>query len=56
MPDDAVPDSYTTRFVIVRQDQHVTWRGDLLPGDPSALAAHPGAAGTSGVSGVGVAA
>jgi len=44
VPDDLVPPSYTTRYAIVRQDQHVAWRGDVLPDDPSALAALLGAA------------
>lgn len=43
VPDDVVPDSYGTRYVIARQDQHVAWRGDELPADPSALAALLGA-------------
>ncbi|MFE5291579.1 FAD-dependent monooxygenase [Isoptericola sp. NPDC056618] len=43
VPDDLVPASYATRYVIARQDQHVAWRGDVLPDDPSALAALLGA-------------
>ncbi|WP_072803238.1 FAD-dependent monooxygenase [Rhodococcoides yunnanense] len=32
-----VPETYRHRFVIVRDDQHVAWRGDQAPGDPNAL-------------------
>lgn len=35
--DDDVRSAYTTRYVIVRPDQHVAWRGDTLPADPEAM-------------------
>ncbi|WP_167132042.1 FAD-dependent monooxygenase [Paramicrobacterium chengjingii] len=39
----ALPDSYTSEYVIVRQDQHVAWRGPRLPSDVNAFAARLGA-------------
>lgn len=35
--DDPLRAVYTSRFVVVRPDQHVAWRGDALPDDPAAL-------------------
>jgi hypothetical protein len=34
---DAPPDAYKHKLVLARPDQHVAWRGDILPGDPHAL-------------------
>lgn len=31
------PDEYTSDLVIVREDQHVAWRGDAAPADPGGL-------------------
>ena len=37
-PDDPrLPDLYGARFALIRPDQHVAWRGDDLPGDPTPL-------------------
>lgn len=52
--DDPLRAVYTSRFVIVRPDQHVAWRGDALPDDPAALidllrGAAPGKAGRNGL-------
>ena len=38
MPADLMP-LYEKRFVLVRPDGHVCWRGDALPDDPQAVAA-----------------
>lgn len=35
--DDPLRAVYAARFVLVRPDQHVAWRGDVLPDDPAAL-------------------
>ncbi|HUC50468.1 MAG TPA: FAD-dependent oxidoreductase [Xanthobacteraceae bacterium] len=37
--DDRLRSRYGARFAIIRPDQHVAWRGDTLPGDPSELLA-----------------
>lgn len=42
--DAALPETYTTRFVIARQDQHIAWRGDALPQDADEFARRLGAA------------
>jgi 2-polyprenyl-6-methoxyphenol hydroxylase-like FAD-dependent oxidoreductase len=34
-----VPEAYRHALVLVRQDQHVAWRGDALPADPIAFVA-----------------
>jgi 2-polyprenyl-6-methoxyphenol hydroxylase-like FAD-dependent oxidoreductase len=31
---------YRARFALIRPDQHVAWRGDALPGDPTGLLLH----------------
>ena len=35
-----LPGEYTHAFTIVRQDQHVAWRGDLVPEDVDGLVSH----------------
>jgi 2-polyprenyl-6-methoxyphenol hydroxylase-like FAD-dependent oxidoreductase len=35
--DDRLRERYSARFAIIRPDQHVAWRGDLLPAYPSEL-------------------
>ncbi|MFC7878339.1 FAD-dependent monooxygenase [Isoptericola sp. NPDC057391] len=52
VPDHVVPDPYVTRYLIARQDQHVAWRGDDLPDDPTALAAALGSARARGATGI----
>lgn len=38
VPDDRrLPARYGTRFVLIRPDQHVAWRGDALPADAAEL-------------------
>ncbi|MFC7406393.1 FAD-dependent monooxygenase [Georgenia alba] len=37
------PAEYTTRYLLVRQDQHIAWRGDHLPEDVPAFSARLGA-------------
>lgn len=34
-----VPTTYVNQFTLVRQDQHVVWRGDRIPADPAGLIA-----------------
>jgi len=34
---DVTEDLYPQKLVLVRPDQHVAWRGDVLPADPLAL-------------------
>ena len=34
---EALPDAYRHALLISRPDQHVAWRGDVLPTDPAAL-------------------
>jgi 2-polyprenyl-6-methoxyphenol hydroxylase-like FAD-dependent oxidoreductase len=34
-----VPDAYRHKLVLVRDDQHVAWRGNAVPGDANALVA-----------------
>jgi hypothetical protein len=36
---DGVPDAYRHKLVLCRADQHVVWRGDVLPADAGALVA-----------------
>jgi 2-polyprenyl-6-methoxyphenol hydroxylase-like FAD-dependent oxidoreductase len=42
-------DRYGADLVLVRPDQHVAWRGDRLPTDPSTLIDHVRGAGASGL-------
>lgn len=35
-----LPDAYTKRVTVVRQDQHVAWRGDAIPRDVKGLISH----------------
>ncbi len=37
--DRRLPNLYGARYVLIRPDQHVAWRGDSLPGNPAALLA-----------------
>jgi 2-polyprenyl-6-methoxyphenol hydroxylase-like FAD-dependent oxidoreductase len=37
--DNRLRDRYGARFAIIRPDQHVAWRGNVLPGDPMELLA-----------------
>ncbi len=38
--DRRLPARYGARFVLIRPDQHVAWRGDALPADAAGLLAH----------------
>lgn len=44
VPPGAAPEEYTRRFTLVRQDQHVIWRGDELPDDIGSLLSRIGVA------------
>ena len=35
--DERLRQAYAARFALIRPDQHVAWRGDALPADPTAL-------------------
>ena len=35
--DERLPGIYAARFALIRPDQHVAWRGDVLPDDPAPL-------------------
>lgn len=37
IPHEAVGDLYPHKLALVRPDQHIAWRGDVLPADPLAL-------------------
>lgn len=37
---DELPDAYSRRVTVVRQDQHVAWRGDEIPRDVGGLVGH----------------
>ncbi|QTX03339.1 FAD-dependent oxidoreductase [Agromyces archimandritae] len=39
LPRELAPAGYEHRYVIVRDDQHIVWRGDTAPADPAALVA-----------------
>lgn len=45
LSDADLPEAYTTAFLIVREDQHIAWRGDELPADIAAFATRLGASG-----------
>jgi hypothetical protein len=32
-----IPDAYRHKLVVVREDQHVAWRGDAVPADARRL-------------------
>jgi hypothetical protein len=34
-----LPDAYRHKLILVREDQHVAWRGNALPADPRELVA-----------------
>ena len=37
VPQDVAGDLYPHKLALVRPDQHIAWRGDMLPPDPLAL-------------------
>jgi len=35
--DERLRERYEARFALIRPDQHVAWRGNVLPPDPASL-------------------